>query len=207
MTPPFFLLASRSPRRQSLLTLLDIPFEVCPADVDESIPDGEEPKAAAKRIALEKARAVARRYPNRLVVGADTVVVIDGVCLGKPGDLLEAAAMLRRLSGHSHLVVTGVALVHHAIRKETTFVETTRVTFRSLTRKMIDYYVTHYPPLDKAGAYGIQDWSACFVDGIEGCYQNVVGFPIARFVRVISDPRFRRRFRLDNWLEKAGQRP
>ena len=182
-----FILASSSPRRQDLLLRLQIPFDVILPDVDESIiiSDGN-PETYCAALAELKANDISQHYPNELVIGADTIVVLGDDILGKPSDKSTAEHMLRSLSGETHQVYTGVCLkwiknnIHHL------FVEITTVTFRELDEKDIIHYIGSYPPYDKAGSYGIQDWSAVFVKGIKGCYDNVVGFPISRFYQELK---------------------
>lgn len=173
------VLASQSPRRRQLLERLGIPFSVHPSDVDETVPPDTAPSEVAALLATQKAEAIAPQHPDALTLGADTIVVLDDVVLGKPADAVEAAAMLRRLSERSHMVYTGLALVHHG-RTVTTH-EATEVTFATLTDAEIAAYVQTGSPLDKAGAYGIQDdLGAFFVEGIQGDYYNVVGLPLRR---------------------------
>lgn len=171
------VLASASPRRAELLAAAGIQFRVQAADVDESTQPKEEPRAYVTRLARAKAAAVSRTVEtNALVLGADTVVVVDGRCLGKPRDDEEAAAMLRRLSGRAHEVLTGIALRHPS----GTAVEcaTTVVTFIPLSAAEIAWYVGTGEPRDKAGAYGIQGRASRFVARLEGSYSNVVGLPV-----------------------------
>ena len=160
------MLASRSPRRADLLTRAGYEFEVAPADIDERRLDGEPPLAYVRRLAREKAAFVARGRPEAVVVGADTVVVIDDAILGKPADDADAAGMLRRLSGRAHEVLTGVAL--HSPHAQRCDVDTTRVTFRELTDEEIAWYVWSEEPVGKAGAYAIQGRASRFVTRIEG---------------------------------------
>ena len=170
------VLASRSPRRADLLTSAGYDFEVAPADIDERLLDGETPAAYVRRLAQEKAARVARDHPESIALGADTVVVIDAVMLGKPVDDADAAGMLGRLSGRTHEVLTGVAL--HTKNAQCCDVESTRVTFRELTAGDITWYVESGEPDGKAGAYAIQGRASRFVIRIEGSYTNVVGLPI-----------------------------
>jgi len=169
------VLASASPRRAELLSAAGLSYVVQAADVDETPHTDEAPEACAMRLARAKASAVARP-PGAIVVGADTLVVVDGQGLGKPRDDREAAAMLRRLSGRVHEVVTGIALVyeHGAIVDRAS----TRVTFAALGEDEIAWYVATGEPRDKAGAYGIQGGASRFITGIEGSYSNVVGLPV-----------------------------
>ncbi len=182
------ILASRSPRRHKLLAQLGLDFEVHPSNLDENATNHRLPEQLVEQLALEKARAVAARFPEALTLGADTIVVIGGDVLNKPADEAEARAMLRRLSGRTHTVYTGVALVHPASRREVVDYEATQVTFAPLTDAEIDAYVATGSPLDKAGAYGIQDdFGAVFIRRIEGDYYNVVGLPLHRFYRMLRN--------------------
>ncbi len=175
------ILASRSPRRRKLLQQLGLDFEVHPSDLDEKATNHRLPEQLVEQLALEKARRVATRFPEALTLGADTIVVLDGEVLNKPADEAEARAMLRRLSGRTHTVYTGVALIHPGSQREIVDYEATRVTFAPLSDAEIDAYVATGSPLDKAGAYGIQDdYGAVFIRRIEGDYYNVVGLPLHR---------------------------
>lgn len=170
------VLASASPRRKHLLAHLGLTFDVVPTDADETWPDLE-PGPAAEDVALRKAQAVDR--PEALVLAADTVVVLDGEILGKPADSDEAAATLRRLSGRTHTVVTGIALAYDG--RTHTAHEQTRVTFADLSDAEIAAYVATGSSLDKAGSYGIQDEGGAFlVSGVQGDYFNVIGLPLRR---------------------------
>ena len=174
------ILASNSPRRRELLAGLDLEFEVKVLDgIDESYPDMPR-QLVAQYIAGKKADAyLATLNESDLVITADTVVIVDNDILGKPNDEQEAKAMLRRISGRSHKVVTGVCLLTPDARRE--FSVSTDVTFKQLTDEEIDYYVEHYHPLDKAGAYGIQEWIGYVgVTALNGSYFNVMGFPVQR---------------------------
>ena len=176
------VLASASPRRREILKLAGIPCSVRPADVDESLLDGESPDEYVRRLAEAKARAV--RQPGETVLGADTAVVIDGHILGKPSDAADASRMLRLLSGCTHDVITGVCLLGAEACQNLS--ETTKVTFSELTASEIDSYVATGEPLDKAGAYGIQGAASKFIERIDGCYFNVVGLPISRVYKLLS---------------------
>jgi septum formation protein len=180
------VLASRSPRRQALLERLGLSFEVRPSPAEEVWPDGLAPAEGAERLAHEKAEPVAAEAPDALTLGADTVVVLGGAVLGKPANPDEARAMLRRLSGATHTVYTGIALLHPSSGRAVTAHEATAVTFAPLTEDEVARYVATGSPLDKAGAYGIQDdHGALFVARIEGDYYNVVGLPLHRLYRVL----------------------
>lgn len=176
-----FILASASPRRQTLLARLGVRFEVDPSNVDETVEEHAAPESTATRLALEKAWAVADRHPDALILGADTIVVIDGTILGKPASASEALVMLTCLSGRIHRVYTGISLVHPATGRALAECETTEVTFAPMTDREKLEYVATGSPLDKAGAYGIQDdEGAWFVSGIVGDFYNVVGLPLHR---------------------------
>lgn len=171
------MLASASPRRAELLAAAGVTFAVDTADIDETPRPDEAPDAYVRRLALEKARAVAARHPGQRVLGADTTVVVDGAILGKPVDAADARDMLRRLSGRAHQVLTGVALVGGATDQVDLAV--TDVWFAPMSEADIDAYVASGEPMDKAGAYGIQGRASCFVTRIDGSYSNVVGLPVA----------------------------
>jgi septum formation protein len=177
------VLASASPRRQELLRSAGITFEVQPAHVPENPLPGEAAKASAERLAREKALAVARQRPHDCVLGADTVVVVDGQLLGKPSDAADAARMLRLLSGHEHQVITGVCLVVNG--QPSVASETTVVTVSEITDKEIADYVVSGEPMDKAGAYAIQGIASRWIPRIEGDYSNVVGLPVALVWRML----------------------
>jgi len=173
-----FVLASASPRRAELLTAAGFAFAIAHADIDEAPLSGEPADRYVLRLAEGKARAVAARFPDRAVLGADTTVVVDGHILGKPADAADAVAMLRRLQGRAHEVLTGVALVTDGHAQ--VVLETTRVWFGPMTDAEIAVYVASGEPMDKAGAYGIQGWAARYVTRVDGSYSNVVGLPVAR---------------------------
>ena len=180
------VLASASPRRRHLLGQLGLEFDVQPSDVDETVPQGIEPSALVQHLAMEKAVTVARQHPGRLVLGADTIVVLDGNVLGKPTDETDARAMLGRLSGRRHTVFTGLALVHLDSTRRVAAHEQTDVYVDDLSDDEIARYVATGSPMDKAGAYGIQDdYGAVFIHRIEGDYYNVVGLPLHRLYRML----------------------
>ncbi|MDB4878043.1 MAG: maf [Gemmatimonadetes bacterium] len=182
MTEPLVVLASASPRRRELLTLAGIRHEVRPANIDESYLAGETPQQHAERLAREKASAI--DVPGAVIVGSDTIVVVDGDVLGKPRDRAHAAEMLRRLSGRSHVVMTGVA-VRYDGRLVSELVEV-GVTFRVLSEGDVQRYIDTGEPMDKAGAYGIQGFGATIVDRVDGDYFAVMGLSLARLVRLFG---------------------
>ena len=176
------ILASASPRREQLLKQIGLEFEVMPSDFDESRLCMNNPTESVQQAALEKARAVARKLVEGIVIGADTIVVYAGEVMGKPKDQSDAIQILKRLSGKKHEVITGVALVNARNNLEYVWSEKTSVWFRQLSDIEIKKYVESGQPMDKAGAYGIQGRAAAFVKRIEGCYFNVVGLPLASLV-------------------------
>jgi septum formation protein len=203
------VLASASPRRQELLRNAGIAFVVQPADIDENPFEGESPRDCAERLAREKALAVSRSRPADYVLGADTIVVVDGNILGKPGDAADAARMLRLLAGRVHEVITGVCVVNPVARDQwlvgsnvktqtareqaatgrqlATAVETTLVTMSELSDDDIREYVATGEPMDKAGAYAIQGGASRWIPRIEGDYSNVVGLPVALVYRMLRE--------------------
>ncbi|GAB6877249.1 Maf family protein [Thermaerobacter litoralis] len=184
------VLASSSPRRVQLLAMLGLPFVQDPSRAEEPLPEAPpgriDPEDWALRQALRKARDVARRHPGALVIGADTVVELDGRLLGKPRDADEARAMLAMLAGREHRVASGVAVVDGRSGRAATGSRLTRVWIRPLTPAEIDAYVATGEPMDKAGAYAIQGIGATLVPRIEGCYFNVVGLPLALLADLLS---------------------
>jgi septum formation protein len=183
MSAPRVVLASASPRRRELLTLIGIPHEVRPADVDESIHDGEAPAVYAERLARTKASSVPPD-DHVLAIGSDTIVVIDDVVLGKPRDRDDAARMLRTLSGRTHTVYTAVAVRRG--QRVASAVEHVAVTFRPLTDGAIASYIATGEPMDKAGAYGIQGFGATIVERIDGDYFAVMGLALGRLVELMA---------------------
>jgi len=177
------ILASASPRRRRLLRQIGLTFQVMPSSINENNSICHDPSANVQAMALRKARDVAARLEDGIVIGADTQILVDGEVFGKPKDAADAARMLSRLSGRIHRVITGVALVDAGTGFEETWAETTLVTFRELSQDEIYAYVETGEPMGKAGAYGIQGRAAAFVERIEGCYFNVVGLPLARLVQ------------------------
>ncbi len=175
------VLASQSPRRIALLRQIGLAPQVVPSSVEEDFDPGSLPSENAMRLAAAKAMDVGTRFDNAVIIGADTIVVLEGKCLGKPLRPEEAIEMLERLSGRTHVVVTGFALLDRPSDRLVVDFESTKVTFRELPRKEIESYVASGSPMDKAGAYGIQDdYGAVFVSRIEGCYYNVVGLPLSK---------------------------
>ena len=184
-----FVLASGSPRRKELLESIGAKFTICVADVDESVvPKTLDANIYVQELAVLKASAAASGcLKHTLVIGADTVVVSDGKILGKPKDADDAKSMLRSLSGKTHFVYTGIAVVDTDDMRIESRYEKTEVTFRTLDDSEIEFYVNNYSPLDKAGAYGIQEFAAVFVKSVSGDYFNIVGLPLCRLYTLIKD--------------------
>ncbi|MFN2565416.1 MAG: nucleoside triphosphate pyrophosphatase [Gemmatimonadaceae bacterium] len=181
---PRVILASSSPRRRELLTLVGIRHEVVPADIDESYLSGEQPGAHAERLARKKAAVVAAAIPDAVTIAADTIVVVDGDVLGKPRDAAHATQMLRRLSGRAHRVITAVAAVWNGATASG--IEDVGVTFRPLSEREIAAYIATGEPMDKAGAYGIQGYGATIVERVDGDYFAVMGLALNRLVRLLE---------------------
>lgn len=179
------ILASKSPRRQELLEMLKLDFRIIPAKGEEQCEPGATPEQAVMSIASGKAREIAAQYPDSLVIGADTLVYIDGRTIGKPHSEAEAAEMLRLLSGRVHQVYTGVAIISGGVLK--TDYEKTDVEFRTLTDEEIQWYISTGEPMDKAGAYGIQGPGAVFIPRINGDYFNVMGLPLCKLWGMLTE--------------------
>jgi septum formation protein len=179
------ILASKSPRRQELLRLMDIDFRIVLKDVDESYPDGLSPEEIAVYVAEKKAKAFDESVTDEVVLTADTIVAVDGQILGKPENSEHAVQMLHTLSGKVHRVVTGVCILYK--HKFNLFHDVSEVFFRKLTDEEIRFYVRKYQPLDKAGAYGIQEWiGLAGIERINGSYTNVVGLPTEKLYQQLK---------------------
>jgi septum formation protein len=191
------ILASASPRRQELLQAAGIPFTAHATNIPETPFPGEKPRAFAERLAREKALAIAQEHPEDAVLGADTIVVVDGLILGKPMDAADAARMLRMLSGREHDVITAVCLISAnnltssnrqlASALPDVRSETTQVTFSRLSEDDIEFYIASGEPMDKAGAYGIQGIASRWIPRVVGDYSNVVGLPVALVSRMMKE--------------------
>ena len=182
------VLASASPRRRELLEQIGLPFAVVPSGADETIPAELSPSLAVQTLSLMKAADVAKiQSEDALIIGADTVVVLDDEILTKPKDACEATMMLKRLSGRCHRVMTGLTLFRRKDGKSISVTEETEVFFKELTEMEINAYIKTGEPLDKAGAYGIQGLGGLFIEKIQGDYYNVVGLPLARLGRLLEE--------------------
>ena len=174
------ILASKSPRRREILENTKVRFSIEESQIDEVIKLNELPKETVMRLAYEKALDVANRNRNSLVIGADTIVVINDTILGKPKDDIEAFSMLKLLSGKTHYVITGFALINLSLDKKIIDCQVSQVTFKELSEQCIKDYLQTKESLDKAGAYGIQGYGGLLVKNIQGDYFNIVGLPISR---------------------------
>lgn len=182
------VLASASPRRREILEQVGLPFAVVPSSAEENITGEISPSLLVQSLSLLKAADVAKsQSENTLVIGADTIVVLGGEILTKPKDADDAKAMLRRLSGQCHSVLTGLTVMRCSDGKSVSVTEETKVYFKTLSEKEIDSYVRTKEPLDKAGSYGIQGLGGLFVEKIDGDYYNVVGLPLSRLGKLLSE--------------------
>ncbi len=184
--PPVLILASASPRRRELLAGLGLKFEVVVAQVTEHEASDADPRTMVRHNAALKAEWVAGRRPEALVLGADTVVFVDGVVLNKPRDLVDARAMLQSLSGRTHTVCTGLAVRRHCDRLELDASAESEVTFKALDDSIIDRYFARVNPLDKAGAYAIQEAAELIIAGWRGSYTNIVGLPVETTKQILT---------------------
>jgi septum formation protein len=180
------VLASSSPRRKTLLTKAGLLFEIHPSAYEEAPKDAPDPHAYAVEQAIEKARDVAQHYKTALIIGADTVVAIDNQILGKPRDKAHAMEMLQQLNNQTHEVITGYAVINTKNQKEIMGAETSRVTFKNVSREDMDAYIATGQPMDKAGAYGVQDGISSFIEKTEGDYANIVGLPVKQVLSALD---------------------
>ena len=178
------ILASKSPRREKILKMINIDFSILPSNVKEDFRLRLPPEAFAEHWAREKALDISRSKLKSLVIGADTIVVLDSLKLGKPKNKIESMSMLKLLSGKTHQVITGVSLIHRELDLDISFNDTTLVSVRKITQAEISNYISLHNPLDKAGAYGIQDGFSAFINSINGCFYNVMGLPISKLYSV-----------------------
>lgn len=181
------ILASGSPRRREILANTNVKFTVITSDIDEKIFENEEPTQLVLRLAFEKCMGVALKNPNDLVIGADTIVVLDNKILGKPKDEEEAFDMLSKLSNREHQVITGISIVNLANEKKLVDYAISNVKFKKLTDQDIKDYISTKECLDKAGSYGIQGYGALLVEEIKGDYFNIVGLPISKLSDILKE--------------------
>tara|TARA_B100001564_G_C20647589_1_gene675173 strand:- start:826 stop:1410 length:585 start_codon:yes stop_codon:yes gene_type:complete len=177
------ILASKSPRRAEILRMIGIKFKVAPSKIKEEINQNIDLGEIAISISREKARVISNKYPKDIIIGADTIVVLNNEIFGKPKNLDESKLMLEALSGNSHKVITGVTLMNEGNSVVKTFSEVTEVFVQKIPTNKIEYYINNFNTLDKAGSYGIQEWFSIWIKKINGCYYNVMGLPVSKFYR------------------------
>jgi septum formation protein len=179
------ILASKSPRRCDLLKMIGLKFRVCPSNVEENYQDYFSPVEYVTKNAKKKNENIAEKYPESLVISADTIVVLNNEILEKPDDKEHAEEILKKLSGKTHKVITGFGVSVHSRRKSLYAYETTKVTFRDLTDIEIEAYCKTGEPFDKAGGYGAQGIGSMIIEKVDGCFFNVVGLPLSKFYTII----------------------
>ncbi|HZK33027.1 MAG TPA: Maf family protein [Tissierellaceae bacterium] len=180
------ILASSSPRRKELLNKYNLDFHIFPADVDESYGDDELPEQIAMSLALQKALWVEKHFKEEIIIAADTIVVLEDEILNKPIDEKHAFHMLKKLSGKEHRVITGISIIKANTNLKVIDFETTIVKFRNISDDKIKRYIKTKEPMDKAGAYGIQGYGQVLIEGLNGCYSNVVGLPLGKLDYLLS---------------------
>lgn len=181
-----FILASASPRRKELLRSMGLKLKIIPAHVDETHINGESPQTHVRRLSIDKATVIADQHPKALVLGADTIVVIDGLILGKPKNKSQARAMLERLSNRQHTVFTGFTIVSAGFGISKTKVVRSAVRFKKISPEEMDWYVNCDEPYDKAGGYAVQGKGAYFIKAIRGSYTNVIGLPLCEVLEELK---------------------
>jgi septum formation protein len=180
------ILASASPRRQELLRSVGLKFKTIPAHVNEDYIKGESPQQHVRRLAQEKAQLIARKYPRAWVLGADTIVVIDGLILGKPKNKTQAKEMLTKLSGSEHKVFTGFTVIQVASKVSHSDIVQSTVKFKKISAAELDWYIACDEPYDKAGGYAVQGKGAYFIKSIRGSYTNVIGLPLCEVLETLK---------------------
>lgn len=182
------ILASKSPQRKKIIDKLNFTYKIKESNIDEKkiIKNYIKPFSACKRIAQLKAAKVANLYPESLIIGADTIIFFNNTIIGKPKNKIEAFNILKKLSGRRHTVYTAVSIILKSKNINEIIIDKTYVTFNTLRELDIRYYIDNFKPLERAGAYGIQDWSSIFIKKINGCYYNVVGFPLPKFYKLYN---------------------
>ncbi|MBD30948.1 MAG: septum formation protein Maf [Candidatus Marinimicrobia bacterium] len=177
------ILASKSPRREEILSKINLNFEIAPSNIDEKLDAKLNPIAYVQDCAEKKAHKVSLDYKENYIIGADTVVVFDNQILGKPKDKLESYSMLKMLSGEKHKVFTGVSIQNYSKKTSQSFYCLTTVELNTLSDELISFYIEKHKPFDKAGSYGIQDWFSSQVKSIDVCYYNVMGLPLSELFK------------------------
>jgi len=183
MSSSSVILASKSPRRENILKQIGIDFEIIPSNVCEDPELNLGPRKFAQYWSEKKAKVISKKNKDKIVIGADTIVYLNGKILGKPKDKEESYKMLNNLSGKTHKVLTGVSIAFEEKNILRTFSQMTKVTVRDIPKNDILYYIDNYYTLDKAGSYGIQDWFSIWIKKIDGCYYNVMGLPLSIFYK------------------------
>lgn len=181
------ILASKSPRRAEILRMIGINFKIKPSNIKEEINPYIDKNAIAIAISKTKAKKISNKYPDRLIIGADTIVVLGEEIFGKPKNVEESKRMLKALSGNSHKVITGVTLANKNYALIKSFSEVTKVFVKKIPTKQIEYYACNFATFDKAGGYGIQEWFSVWIEKIHGCYYNVMGLPVSKFYKHFRD--------------------
>ena len=181
------ILASKSPRRAEILKMIEVNFIIEPSKIKEQINTKVEQNQIAIELSYKKAKIISHKYPNDIVIGADTIVISNGVIFGKPKDINESKKMLKALSGNSHKVVTGVTIMNEKFGILKKFMDSTEVFVRKIPAKKIEYYVSNFNTLGMAGSYGIQEWFSVWIKKIDGCYYNVMGLPISKLYKHLSE--------------------
>ena len=177
------ILASQSPRRAEILRMIGVSFKVEPSNIHEEINQKIKQNEIPINLSKAKAEKISHKYPDKIIIGADTVVVFNKKIFGKPKDKNESKKMLKALSGNCHEVITGVTIMNEKLGVIKTFSETTKVFVQKIPTKQIEFYVNNYNTLDKAGSYGIQEWFSVWIKKINGCYYNVMGLPVSKLYR------------------------
>ena len=181
------ILASQSPRRAEILRMIGVNFKVDSSNINEEINQKIEQNEIAIIISKAKAEKISQKYPNNIIIGADTIVVNNEKIFGKPKDKNESKKMLKALSGNCHKVITGVTIMNKKLGVLKTFSETTKVFVKKIPRNQIEFYVNNYNTLDKAGSYGIQEWFSVWIKKINGCYYNVMGLPVSKLHKHLAE--------------------
>ena len=180
------ILASKSPRRESILNKIDLNFIIVPSNINENFDTDLKPSKYVKLCAEKKASKVSLSYKNNYIIGADTIVVLNNKILGKPKDKTESYEMLKMLSGKTHKVFSGVSIQQYYKKINESFYCMTNVTLNNLSDDLISFYIKKHKPFDKAGSYGIQDWFSSQVSSVNGCYYNVMGLPLSEVFKRLA---------------------
>ena len=181
------ILASQSPRRAKILRMIGVNFKVVPSKIIEKINPKIGQNEVAINISKAKAETISHKYPKDLIIGADTIIVLNEEIFGKPKNKNESKKMLKALSGNCHEVITGVTIINEKLGIVKTFSEKTKVFVQKIPTKQIEFYVNNYNTLDKAGSYGIQEWFSVWIKKINGCYYNVMGLPVSKLYRYLIE--------------------